>query len=153
MNRLKGAQIPQPYHDLLVHSRDMTPTLQRFYRHPIGLDVINRHHEAKSYFREVVLNAAGNPVEYGMIRIALDLFPAIAQKRILEEKTPLGAILLEEGLAHFGWPQAFFAVRSDAQTSHALALHESCLLYGRRNVLLDGDRRLLAEVVEILAPV
>jgi hypothetical protein len=27
------------------------------------------------------------------------------------------------------------------------------LLYGRRNVLLDGSRRLLAEVIEVLAPV
>ena len=26
-------------------------------------------------------------------------------------------------------------------------------LYGRRNVLLDGSRRLLAEVIEVLAPV
>jgi hypothetical protein len=26
-------------------------------------------------------------------------------------------------------------------------------LYGRRNVLLDGNRRLLAEVLEVLAPV
>ena len=25
-------------------------------------------------------------------------------------------------------------------------------LYGRRNVLLDGSRRLLAEVIEVLAP-
>jgi hypothetical protein len=34
-----------------------------------------------------------------------------------------------------------------------LGLSEPSDLYGRRNVLLEGSRRLLAEVIEILAPV
>ena len=38
-------------------------------------------------------------------------------------------------------------------TGTALGLHNAGLLYGRRNVLLDGSRRLLAEVIEVLAPV
>ena len=32
---LEGAGIPQPYRDLLVHRRDMTSTLERFWASPI----------------------------------------------------------------------------------------------------------------------
>jgi hypothetical protein len=37
--------------------------------------------------------------------------------------------------------------------SSVLHLPQQNDLYGRRNVLLDGHRRLLAEVIEVLAPV
>ena len=152
LERLKGEELPHPDRELLVHSRDMTPTLEAFYHQPIGLRVLSRHRERDVYFREVVLDAGGRAVEYGVIRILLEHFPLAVQEKILSEQTPLGAILLQEGVAHFGWPQAFFVVTADTRMQGALMLAESRTLYGRRNVLLDEKRRLLAEVIEILAP-
>lgn len=152
LERLQGEDMPQPGRDLLVHSRDMTPTLEAFYHQPIGLRVLSRHTAGHEYFREVVLDAGGQPVEYGVIRILLDHLPNPVREKILGEHSPLGAILIQEGLPHFGWPQAFFAVTADSRMQEALGLSEPCVLHGRRNVLLDGNRRLLAEVIEILAP-
>jgi hypothetical protein len=37
--------------------------------------------------------------------------------------------------------------------SGVLRLRQPCALYGRHNILLDGSRRVLAEVIEVLAPV
>jgi hypothetical protein len=73
--------------------------------------------------------------------------------RVLEEQRPLGNILQTEAIAHLSWPQAFFKIQSDPHLSHVLHCSQPGELYGRRNVLLDGSRRLLAEVIEILAPV
>jgi hypothetical protein len=51
------------------------------------------------------------------------------------------------------WPQAFFRVEADPHMVRVLRLSQPGSLYGRRNVLLDGSRRLLADVLEVLAPV
>jgi hypothetical protein len=180
LQQLKDHEVPEPYHGLLVHSSDMTPTLERFYRRPLELTVLSRELEGESYLREVVLRVSApsaktqdlnpapapnipglatistplsRPVEYGVIRICLNHFPPGARRRVLEEQRPLGNILRSEGIPHISWPQAFFRAASEPHTDLVLGLKEPSELYGRRNVLLDGTRRLLAEVIEILAPV
>ena len=92
------------------------------------------------------------PVEYGVIRICLALLSPAAAQSVLEERRPLGRILQAEAIAHLSWPQAFFRVEADARLSRLLGLRQPATLYGRRNVLVDGSRRLLAEVIEILPP-
>jgi chorismate-pyruvate lyase len=155
LHELKDEEMPQPYKGLLVHSSDMTPTLEAFYRQPMRLTVLTREHQDYAYLREVVLKCAhdARPVEYGVIRICLDHLPAPARLRVLEEQRPLGNILQSEVIPHLSWPQAFFRIHSDSHLGHVLYLSQPGTLYGRRNVLLDGSRRLLAEVIEILAPV
>ena len=146
--------MPEPYRQLLVHSRDMTPTLETFYGGNLGLSVLSRELEPDIYLREVTLNLpSGRPTEYGAIRIFLNRFPSTARERILKEQYPLGKILELEAIPHLGWPQAFFRVEADAHMRDVLRLGDSQHLFGRRNVLLDGSRHFLAEVVEVLAPV
>lgn len=155
LQRLAPEEVPQPYKKLLVHSSDMTPTLEKFYGQWLGIRVLSRRREGDSYWREVVLNLQGQmkPVEYGVIRIFLDHFPAKARRMVLDEDQPLGTILRSEAIGHMSWPQVFFRAEADAHLSKWLRLHRPCSLYGRRNLLLDGSRRLLADVMEILAPV
>ena len=154
MERLAGAEVPAPYRQLLVHSRDMTPTLETFYGQPLELRLLQREAEGGAYLREVVLltRAGARPVEYGVIRIFLERFPARARRFILEERKPLGAILREEAVAHLGWPQAFFRAAADSRLSAVLELRRPEWLYGRRNLLLDAHRQVLAEVIEVVAP-
>lgn len=151
---LDGSSVAEPYRTLLVHSSDMTPTLEGFYRQPMRLTVLTREHHADFYHREVVLKTArdSRPVEYGVIRICLKHLADPARARVLAEERPLGNILETESIAHLSWPQAFFQIESDTHLGHVLFLAKPQTLYGRRNVLLDGSRRLLAEVIEILAP-
>ena len=155
LTELKPAEVPPPYQGLLVHSSDMTPTLARFYGQSLGLRVLSRERQDDSYKREVILWLAGDerPVEYGVIRIRLDRLPPAARRLVIEEQRPLGDILQGEAIPHLSWPQAFFRLKADAHAGAALCLQRSGFLYGRRNVLLDGSRHLLAEVIEVLAPV
>jgi chorismate-pyruvate lyase len=155
VERLRDDEVPQPYKGLLVHSSDMTPTLESYYRQSPGITVLSRQIIGDLYFREVVLHVANGarPIEYGVISIHLDHFPETARRLILAEQSPLGSILQSEGIGHISWPQAFFRVESDSRMSAVLHLGQPCVLFGRRNVLLDGARRLLAEVIEVLAPV
>jgi hypothetical protein len=87
-----------------------------------------------------------------VIRICLDKLPAAARQAVLAEERPFGNILETEAIAHLSWPQAFFELEADYHIGQVLGLRAPARLYGRRNVLVDGSRRLLAEVVEVLAP-
>ncbi len=155
LEKLRVEEVPQPYRQLLVHSEDLTPTLERFYSQTLGLAVLNRWREDNSYLREVLLHLveSGAKVGYGAIRIMLGHLPPSCVTRVLEEQAPFGSILNRQGIPHLSWPQAFFRAQPDVHMQRVLGLPQACPLYGRRNVLLDGSRRLLAEVVELLAPV
>src|SRR5664280_1818199 len=82
LRELKGEEVPQPYRALLVHSSDMTPTLERFYGQTLRLRVLSRERQDDSYKREVILWLAEDtrPVEYGLIRIFLDRLPPTARR-------------------------------------------------------------------------
>ena len=151
---IPGDAVPEPYHELLVHERDMTPTLEQFHGDHIHIRALRREERGDFYFREVVLalDRDERPVEFGAIKMSLPLFPPSARRLILEEREPLGSILKTCGVAHTSRPKAFLRVKSDAFINSTLNLSGRQILYGRRNTLTDSKGRPLAEIVEILPP-
>lgn len=152
---VNGAEIPEPQRTLLVHDSDMTPTLEKFHDDEIHLRVIRSEARDGSYYREVVLllQKSHMPVEFGAIKIYLNLFPAAAQKSILEEHLPLGTVLARFKVKHTSRPKAYLKIEADDYIREALAVKPGLSLYGRRNTLFDPQHRPLAEIVEILPPV
>jgi len=152
--RVDGRDMPEPYRSLLVHNRDMTPTLERAHDRRIRLRVLRSTVADDVLSRQVVLVAEGSevPVAFGASKIHLEHFPEDARPLVLEGKQPLGAILRSQGIAHAGRPEVFLEVTADALIHNALGLTEPARLYGRRNMLVDAAGRTLAEVVEILPP-
>ncbi len=153
MTRLEADELPQPQRQLLAHNRDMTPTLEQWHGGRLSLRVCTREQSQQRYLREVVLTLTGHgtPVEYGVICVYLGQFSHRARRLVLAEEHPFGRILELEGIAHLSWPQAYFKLTPDGHIRRLLGMAHEATLYGRRNVLLNGQRRLLAEVMEILA--
>lgn len=151
---LAGAEMPEPYRTLLVHERDMTPTLEAWFYSDIHIEVWGREQRGNLYFREVLLRLDRDlrPVEFGANQIHLDRFAPEVRRLILDEYLPLGHILKMRDVPHRGQPLGFFAVESDALLNRAFRLRDSRILYGRRNVLRDPEDRVLSEIVEILPP-
>lgn len=154
IGRIDAREVPEPYHSLLVHQTDMTSTLEKFHGRKIHIEALARHTTDNEYFREVVLVLEGTlkTVEFGAIKIILDLFPEEAQQEILKAKHPLGRILSEYKVNFTSRPSAFLRVASDDVIGPALKLAGEQFLYGRRNTLVDQWDRPLAEIVEILPP-
>src|SRR4051812_16026294 len=75
LTQIDAETVPEPYKTLLVHRNDMTPTLEKFHQRQIHLRVLGRRRNGNEYFREVVLLLDGSeqPVEFGAIKIYLDL--------------------------------------------------------------------------------
>jgi len=152
--RVEGLDMPAPYRSLLVHDRDMTPTLENAYGRGIRLRVLQYRLRDNVVSRQVALVAQGSekPVAFGAIKIDLKYFPQRARRLILERKQPLGTILRTQGIQHSSRPDVFVRVESDALINGALQLTGTHRLFGRRNVILDSEERILAQVVEILPP-
>ncbi len=151
--RLAGEEMPQPYRRLLVHDRDMTPTLEAAFGRPIHLRVMQQWTSGELLTRQVLLelDPEGIPVVFGAIRIHLDVFPLPAREEILQGRRPLGAILHQHRLAHQSRPQAFIRVEADGPISRALrGPSPGSLLYGRLNLLRSLQKETLAEILEIL---
>jgi len=144
--------VPAPYNSLLVHQTDMTSTLEKFHGEPLHVELLARHMQDNEYYREVVLvlDHSKKRVEFGAIKINLNLFPAEAQAEILQEQQPLGRVLNHFNIPFNSRPTAFFSVNSDEFISTALQVDYESVLYGRRNTLLDSWERPLAEIIEIL---
>lgn len=151
---LEPEAVPEPERSLLVHDRDMTRTLERHHGDTIHLRVLSRFHEGDLYGRESILqlDGSGRPVEFGAIRIHLDLFPEESRRLILEEHRPLGGILNDSGIRYTSRPTAFLRIESGSFLEKEFGIQGRSILYGRQNALRDAEGRVLAEIIEILPP-
>ena len=149
-----GDVVPEPYKSLLVHQDDMTPTLQNYHRDSIHVHALHTEERDDYYFREVLLelDETQRPVEYGAIKINLDLLPAYTRQEIIDARLPLGQILYAHDVPHESQPKAYLCIDADEHIAGALRIDDTYKLYGRRNTLTDTDGRPLAEIVEILPP-
>ena len=154
ISRLQPDEVPEPYRSLLVHDRDMTSRLEAYHKRKTHIRVVARHTRGHEYFREVAMELDGSlkAVEFGATKIYLDLFPHEAREEILRELRPLGRILHVFDIAFLSRPSVYLRVAADSFIGGALRLQGKHRLFGRRNTLLDGWERPLAEIVEILAP-
>lgn len=149
-----GKDVPEPYRTLLVHDRDMTPTLETFHGDRIHLRTIGRRLDGDALSRLVVLttNQALKPVEFGAIVIHLEQFPAAAREVLLGCRVPLGTVLAEFDIEHYSRPSAFLRVNADPLINGSLNTTGEEYRYGRRNVLRKPSGEALADVIEILPP-
>jgi hypothetical protein len=149
---IEGDAVPQPWRDLLVHQRDMTPTLRAHHGSEITLEVVQAQMSENFVMRQVVLHRAsdGAPVEFGAIGIHLEGFPPHVKELIREGQRPLGGILETEGVPHTSAPRAWFTLETDEHISQLLHVPPGTILYGRCNALNHPDGITFADVVEIL---
>src|SRR3989442_15563239 len=75
--RVEGCEVPEPYKSLLVHHRDMTPTLEEAYRRSMVLRVLRHALRGNVLSGQIVLipEGATKAVLFGAIKIYLKHFP------------------------------------------------------------------------------
>lgn len=150
---LEAHELPEPYRMLLAHDRDMTGTLEAYFKQRMTLRVYGKIIDGDSLFRQVVLEGVDDhkPREFGAIRIDLSCFDSETRALIEQCRTPLGQILRDHGIAYVSNPSAYLKVAPDAMLREALSVTEGPL-YGRKNELTIPGDRALAQIIEILPP-
>ena len=92
--------MPSPYRQLLAHEHHMTVTVEAHHGSPVDVKVLNRHATESHYAREILLTRQSDDrvVQYGIMRIRLDLLSPAARKEVVSEATPLGRVLIQHDI-------------------------------------------------------
>ena len=143
--------IPLPYRSLLVHTADMTLTLERHFGGPVTLRPLSTFIRGAWYFRRVLLaqEYTGRPVEMGAIRIRIDAFSQRVRQQILQNRIPLGRLLCDSHVRYESRPKVFLAVTPNPEMMGLFWMREPRTLYGRRTEMIHGGSR-IGDIVEIL---
>lgn len=148
-----AAEVPPPYHRLLVHTHHMTVTVEDFYGGPVGVKVLACRRDGDEYARKILLTLDdGKVVQFGLVRIDLGVCPPPVRDAIVEGKTPLGRVLIEHDMLRRIEPVAYLRVKLSPAMAKWFGVPADTVTYGRLGVIYTGDRPAV-EVLEILAPI
>jgi chorismate-pyruvate lyase len=145
--------MPEPYRRLLAHPYHMTVTVEEHYGGPVEVRVLDRRQDRDSYARKILLTlaASGQVVQFGIVRIRLNLCAEPVRAAILTEQVPLGRILIEHGVLRRIEPTAYLRISANAELSNHFALSQPTDLWGRL-ALIHCDDQPAIELLEVLAP-
>jgi len=90
-------EVPEPFHQLLVHDRHMTIAMETYHHCHIAVKVLQRKRHNDWYSRQILLLPFGTDkvVQGGIVRIHLSMLDPAVQTAILREDTPLGHVLID----------------------------------------------------------
>jgi len=145
-------KIPQPYRSLLCHDSDMTTTLETHHGGKMHVEALAVDASELTHAREVLLRLddSDRVVAYGAIKIQLEHLPEPARQLILENKEPLGRVLIDHDVAFESRPILYFRIMPNDGVRQFLDAAPGKALYGRRNVLVHPEAGIIAEILEIL---
>lgn len=147
--------LPEPYRGLLAHTHHMTVTVEGFYHSPVDVKVLDCRRSGNEYARKILLTLADESqkvVQFGLVRINLGVCPEPVRDAIVEGKTPLGRVLIQNDMLRRVEPIAFLRVALSAEMASWFGVAPGAEAYGRLGVIYTGDRPAV-EVLEILAPI
>lgn len=130
-------EIPLPSGNLLVHNRHMTATLNAHYGQSVALRVLDHRHEATQYFRKILLTVDGGQrvVEFGIVRLNLDVLPDSARQDVIDRKLPLGEIFAQYDVLTRVEPRWYLRFASRSPIVQYFAPQPPREAYGRLGVI------------------
>lgn len=147
-------EIPEPYRSLLVHTHHMTVTVERFFGDRVNVRVLETRTDGAEYSRKILLSLVedGRVVQFGIVFIDLELLAPTVRQQIVEGRTPLGRVLIQNEVLREVRPMGYVKVVPHATMRSWFGMIADEPLYGRLGVI-TADGQPAIEVLEILAPV
>ena len=146
-------QVPPPFQELLVHKHHMTVTLEKYFGLPVALKVLGRNRGSQEYARliQLLLEGTNQVVEFGIFHMDLSVCRAELQAEILEERTPLGHILMRHDVLRIIEPWAFLRFPPGPQVASWFEMESPYPTYGRlARIVCDGSEAI--ELLEVVRP-
>jgi len=150
---IRGDEVPEPYRGLLVHEHHMTVTVEAYHGGPVDVRVLDRRQDGSEYARKILLvhQATGKVVQFGIMRIDLDLTSPPVREAIVAERTPLGRILIEHDVLRRIEPVAFVRIHPGPVQLARFSMAGPRPLYGRL-AFIHVDEKPAVELLEVVAP-
>jgi chorismate-pyruvate lyase len=144
-------EMPGAYRELLVHHEHMTAALARYHGAPVTLRVLRHHHETDAYCREILLTtgAAGRVVEYGVVRINLNVVSPAVRNEIEDRRSPLGDILTRHDVLRRVEPLWYVRFDGDTPVAKRLGVGGRGPVFGRV-AMIHYDHQPAIELLEVV---
>jgi hypothetical protein len=151
---VQAAQIPEPFHWLLVHRNHMTKVLEAQYGRPMDLDVLEHHLYDDFYTRKILLRPQATDVivEVGIVRLNFRFMSREVREEILSRHTPLGAILIRHKVLRKVQPRWYMKFPANAPLLEAAGVAFDHATYGRIGTIFCNHEPAI-EVLEIVSGV
>lgn len=150
---IAGDEVPEPYRGLLVHEHHMTVTVEAYHGGPVDVRVLAARLDESLYARKILLvhQATGQVVQFGIVRIDLDMTSPAVREAIVAQQTPVGRILIEHDVLRRIEPTAFLRITPRAAQLAWFGVGEAKALYGRL-AIIHCDGQPAVELLEVVAP-
>lgn len=149
---IAAADLPEPFHWLLVHRNHMTKVLEAQYGRPMELDVLEHHVEDEFYTRKIILRPQNTDqvVEVGIVRLNFRFMSREVRDEILARHTPLGAILIRHKVLRKVQPRWFLKFPAQAPLLQAAGVAFDHTSYGRIGTIYCNHEPAI-EVLEVVS--
>lgn len=149
---LKPEQVPDPSHQLLVHNKHMTVTVEKYHSSPVDVNVLQTRIDGDHYSRKIVLTSQDDQqaVMFGIVRLDLSVLSPNVRIEIEKQDTPLGRILINHNVLRAVKLLNLFRIDPGEDLLNALKLESGRTCYGR-TALIFCDGAPAIELLEIVA--
>ena len=153
-SRVDADAVPGPYRRLLNHSSHMTVTVEDYYQDTVDVRVLRSETNGGYYCREILLTTHRSPqvVQYGIVRLNLEVVPDQARSEILMERKPLGRVLIEHDILREVALFDLFSVVCGEALASFFGVARGAMTYGRTALIYCNNEPAI-ELLEIVAPV
>lgn len=148
-----AGELPDQFKSLLAHDDHMTVTVEAWHNSLVKLSVLSECHDKDSYARRILLSLQrdGSPVQFGVMRIALDGLPQIVRMEIESQALPLGRIMIRHHLMRDVELDQLWRITAGPELRKYLKLERGTICYGRTARILV-EKIPAVELLEIVAP-
>lgn len=159
---IDAATLPQPQRRLLDHEAHMTVTVEAFHHCPVDVRVartLQGHSTSEStaggrwYAREITLHrqSDGAPVQYGIVRLNVDLLDPVVWQEIESRSAPLGRVLIRHHVLREVQLCGLWRVSAGEPLAGFFGCPPGTVTYGR-TARIFCDYLPAIELLEIVAP-
>lgn len=149
---LKPEEVPDPSHQLLVHNKHMTVTVEKYHRSPVDVNVLQTRRDGDRYSRKIVLTSQSDnqAVMFGIVRLDLSVLSPNVRLEIEKQQSPLGRILINHNVLRVVKLLNLFHVDPGEDLTKSLKLELGQTCHGR-TALIFCDGAPAIELLEIVA--
>ena len=146
-------EVPQPYHDLLVHEHHMTVTVEAHHGDLVNVHILQRRQDGEYYARQILLTLqkSGKVVQFGIVRVNLSFVSPEVRAEIVAGKIPFGRILINHNVLRRIEPTAYLRIHPRHVMMGWFGMSESRPVYGRL-AYIHCDGQPAVELCEVVAP-
>ena len=147
------SRMPEPYRELLAHTEHMTVTVEQFHNSPVDVHVHDMLLTDSHYARKITLTRQrdGRVVQFGIMRIKLNVLSPEVRSEIESQQTPLGRILIRHDVLRKVHLMSLWRIRPGTDLANLFGLSSPQITYGRAAVI-DCNGEPAIELLEIVTP-